>query len=146
MQGKRQMLLPEYHYMSSSDRLNHQQLAMFMPAGELRDTISGEGAGLGGKEDIIAENLLESHEPVESLRYSTLPGQYDKSLYESVRDEGVQEPVTVILPVGAPDLGPDGSMVLGDGHHRVASASTIDPSMEVPVRYHEYREADWADE
>ena len=132
--------------MSSGDRLNHQQLAMFMPAGELRDTISGCGAGVGGKEDIIAENLMESRLPVESLRYSTRPGQYDKSLYESVRDEGVLKPVTVILPVGSPDLGPDGSMVLGDGHHRVASASTIDPTMEVPVRYREYREADWNNE
>jgi hypothetical protein len=128
--------------MSSSDHLQHQQLRMFIPAGELRDTIEGCGAGVGvgSQEDVIAHNLMESRLPPESLRYTPLPGQWDKSLYESVRDEGVQDPVAVSLSVGATDLGPDGSMVLGDGHHRVASASTIDPTMEVPVRYREYHE------
>ncbi len=125
--------------MSSSDHINSQQLRMFIPAGELRDTIEG-WVGVGSQEDVIAHNLMESRLPPESLRYTPLPGQWDKSLYESVRDEGVQDPVAVSLSVGATDLGPDGSMVLGDGHHRVASASTIDPTMEVPVRYREYNE------
>jgi len=112
--------------MSSGDHLwsqqfNHQQLQMFMPAGELRenipnDFIPGDPWGSKSVEELWTNKL-------EASKHRTSPTMRHVSLYDRIASEGVIRPVRV--HVG------DGTIL--DGHHRIAAASDIDPKMEVPV-------------
>ena len=123
--------------MSSGDRINYQQLQMFMPAGELRDLIVDYPDD--PSEDVIQIALIESHvrriSPRQSENFGVKEG---KTLHESVRDEGVKEPVELVFTDLQGDPWPTGGRpVLVEGHHRAASAMDIDPTMEVPVTYDE---------
>ncbi len=131
--------------MSSSDRLNHQQLAMFMPARELRGRIPDYPDDPG--EDAIQRSLIESRvrriSPGQSENLGVKEGS---TLYESIHDEGVKEPVELLFANWQGDTWPaenleaarrDRRPILVEGHHRAASAMDIDPTMEVPVTYDE---------
>lgn len=114
--------------MSSSDRLNPMQLQMFMPAGELIKKVPN---------DFIPHYYAESGDPhtqeemwANKLREAkVLPAgrrpPREGRLYDHIASEGVLEPVRV--HVG------DGGVIL-DGHHRIAAAADIDPTMEVPMK------------
>ena len=119
--------------MSSSDHVSPHQLAMFMPAGKLRDPeqfIHGD----------VDHNLHGDHNTdtvfVDKLRESKgLTTRYtsnNTNIYDSIKEKGVQEPVVL-----DPDAASRGKGYLVNGHHRVAAANDIDPNMEVPVRYDE---------
>jgi hypothetical protein len=136
--------------MSSRDRLwsqqfNHQQLQMFMPAGELRNRIVDYPDDPG--EDAIQRSLIESRvrriSPGQSENLGVKEGS---TLYESIHDEGVKEPVELLFTNRQGDIWPaenleaarrDRRPILVEGHHRAASAMDIDPTMEVPVTYDE---------
>lgn len=77
-----------------------------------------EGAERRGARPVNAEYYMETG----LLRY---PG--DASFRESIRREGVKEPVQIELE-GDQDT-------LIEGHHRVFTAADIDPTMEIPVSY-----------
>jgi hypothetical protein len=103
--------------MSSSDRLNPQQ---FMSAEELRqaepnDFIPDLGETL---EEMWDAKLAESKSD---------PMDGTGSLYDSIATEGVAEPVV---------LHGHWPVIIG-GHHRIAAAFDIDPSMQVPVVWDE---------
>ena len=128
--------------MSSSDALQHHQLQMFMPAGELRNRIPDYPDDSGEK--AAQRSLTESH--VRRIRPGEVFGEEGKTLYESVRDEGVQEPVELLFTNLPGDTWPaenleaarrDRRPILVEGHHRAASALDIDPTTEVPVTYDE---------
>lgn len=57
-----------------------------------------------------------------------------KGMYESIKKHGVLEPVDIIHH-------PEKGMMLGEGHHRVASAMDINPNMKIPVKHKTPEEA-----
>ncbi len=135
--------------MSSSDRLNPQQLQMFMPARELHNLIVDYPDDPG--EDVIQRSLIESRvrriSPGQSENLGVKEGS---TIYESIHDEGVKEPVELLFTNWQGDIWVEGHHwpaenleaarrdrrpILVEGHHRVASAMDIDPTMEVPVTY-----------
>jgi uncharacterized ParB-like nuclease family protein len=135
--------------MSSSDRLNPQQLRMFIPAGELKanvyppDVDQEKYYGNNQKQmwaDKLSETKATAPSDAELERIgSTATSIWDvvdalthgAGLHEKIKAQGVQRPVQ-LLPAekrGQP------TNILFDGHHRVAAAADIDPKMEVPVTY-----------
>lgn len=59
-----------------------------------------------------------------------------KGMYKSIKKIGVQNPVDIIHD---PKRGP----MLGEGHHRIASAMDTNPNMLVPVTHKEPHEMGW---
>jgi hypothetical protein len=114
--------------MSSSDRLNPQQLQMFMPAGELKSLPSAQ-VWMGHSWEQI---LLESRDRRPYHRggaTTTPPPEGSPTLYEDIRDKGVSEPVDI-------SRDPEGAPMLRHGHHRVAVSADIDPKREIPVKHY----------
>lgn len=114
--------------MSASKHINPNQLKLFMTPQEIMDTISGSvDLGDDSMEELWAEKLAES----KGRTY----GQ-PKSLYNSIKEHGVQRHVTLTEER-------DGSLVMGQGHHRVAAAADIAKKtgreMFIPVIY----DSDW---
>lgn len=73
--------------------------------------------------------------------YNRDTNEWEQPLYDSIKETGVvREPVLVWH--GLPERQPGGEYgkvsALGNGHHRVAAATDIDPSIEIPVRHREY--------
>ena len=114
--------------MSSSDRLNHQQLQMFMPAGELKSLPSAQVDEMGHSWEQI---LLESRDrrPYHGVHHPS-PPEGSPTLHEDIRDKGVIEPVDI-------SRNPEGEPMLRHGHHRVAASADIDPKRETPVKHYE---------
>jgi len=121
------------------------QLQMFMPARELRDRIPDypDDPGEDATQTVLAESHVRRINPVVS---ETLGVEEGKTLYESVRDEGVKVPIELLFTNRQGDIWPaenleaarrDRRPILVEGHHRAASAMDIDPTMEVPVTYDE---------
>ena len=118
--------------MSSSDHLHPQQLQMFMPAGELRAMPSNQVASGHSWEQILLESRdRRPQDHCGSIRAWGDPDKvgFGKTLYESIRDKGVNKPVEVAHGENPPRL--------HHGHHRVAVSSDIDPKREIPVEHHE---------
>ena len=135
--------------MSSGDRLNYQQLQMFMPAKQLielpffepdRDVVELPEEEW---EDVDGESLWEGggYTPEEDDQF------WDRKLDESytrghgyIRDaiqESGQVKVPVKLTIEDTNLGT--MQRIRQGHHRIASANEVNPDMEVPIRYVEDR-------
>lgn len=118
---------------------------MFMPARELRGRIPDYPDDSGEK--AVQRSLTESHNRrVSPGQSKSLGVEEGKTLYESVRDEGVKSPVELLFTNRQGDTWPaenleaarrDRRPILVEGHHRAASAMDIDPTMEVPVTYDE---------
>ena len=131
--------------MSSGDRLNYQQLQMFMPAKQLielpifepdRDVVElpedewedvegvlhWEGGGYTPEEDdqFWDRKLDESY------------GNLYQSLHDDIKESG-QVKVPVKLTIEDTNLGT--MKRIRQGHHRVAASVDINPDMEVPIRY-----------
>lgn len=135
--------------MSASESISYDQLQMFMTARQLRtdvrpgDALDAERYGLS--HDEAARRVAETCMWADKESDNAVPGtsvtahhahhpNFDRSqgpsMDESVRAEGVREPVGIFHGVSY------GAM-LGEGHHRVAAAFRVNPSMEVPVEHHE---------
>jgi len=104
--------------MSASDNLSHEQLAMFMPAGEIKSKITYSDDGDVG-------DKLWSRKLKESKR---------GGLYRSIKANGVKKPVELQRNFNRSMFTPIGHQ-LNDGHHRIAAAADIDPNMLVPVTH-----------
>ncbi|CAB4185817.1 hypothetical protein UFOVP1130_134 [uncultured Caudovirales phage] len=115
--------------------LNEDQLAMFIPAHKLMDAIPLDQPAT--RRPLTLRNLpdVASRKIKEAKR---------DGLYDEIKSEGVQTPITIgqhpmrvrsgrvydYFP-GANYEGP----VIEDGHHRISVANSIDPKMEIPVKY-----------
>ena len=132
--------------MSSSDHVSPQQLQMFMPARELKDSVYPTDVnqekyyGNNRKQmwaDKLAETKATNPSDAELERIgSTATSIWDvvdalthgAGLHEKIKASGVQTPITLINR-------DDKEPILYEGHHRVAAAADIDPKMEVPVEH-----------
>lgn len=109
--------------------LSHEQLAMFMPAKQLR------GMHLSDAHVWLLNHGLSSADEgnVRRSRKNVMQrkGREAKKsgLYDSIKAEGVKEPVDIGNTLYT------GKQQLINGHHRVAAAMGIDPNMLIPVRY-----------
>ncbi len=115
--------------MSSSEHLN--QLQMFIPAGELRAMPSNQVASGHSWEQILLESRDRRPQTHSAWGDPDKVG-FGKTLYESIRDKGVNTPVEVAHGERWP------APMLRHGHHRVAVSSDIDPKREIPVEHHEW--------
>jgi hypothetical protein len=134
--------------MSSSDRLNPQQLRMFIPAGELMDPKqyvihSFEHFDGESTKDVQARKLEESKSPWSDEHGQQLHGG---GLWNSLSTGAhVQKPIRL---VGQADLqeqegegiirmrkGANPQALVRDGLHRIAAAADVDPKTEVPVQW-----------
>ena len=110
--------------MASSDSLQPMQLQMFMPAGKLRQDVAPSDfdadVHLSGW-----DNKLEESKRGGYFRRHHLDPHHDKSLHESIEEEGVVQPVEIVNRYGKDRV--------YEGHHRIAASADIDPTMEVPV-------------
>lgn len=119
----------------SSHNLSHQQLAMYMTAGELSKMRMGDTRPGETNKDVMARKLKAAKTPE---NYSPT----SDSLHDSIRQYGVLDPVTIVHGK-RPKTGESYSD-LQEGHHRVASAHDINPKMLVPVQHKEPHETfDW---
>lgn len=105
--------------MAAKHHLNPKQLKLFMTARELMDMPAGddleEWRPMSQNENLFREKLGES---------------ISDSLFQSIKEEGVKEPVTLDFFSREHD-----NTVISDGHHRVASAFTANPDMIIPIEY-----------
>ena len=127
--------------MSSSDRLNPQQLQMFMPAGELikmratshptpmphglwRDMSSGDRLNYQQGRNRENEWKWEDNQQEDNYLVGVWEGDelVSERIGESIRKRGVIHPV---------EIGVDGNVF--EGHHRIAISAGIDPTREIPV-------------
>lgn len=116
--------------MSAFKHLNPKQLKLFMTPDEIMDTISGSielSKTTESMDDLLKDKLTESKKKDR--------GQ-PSSLYNSIKKHGVQRHVTL-------QMEPDGSYIMGQGHHRVAAAADIvkktGRQIFIPVSY----DKDW---
>ena len=116
--------------MSSSDRLNPQQLQMFMPAGELikmeatsHPTPMPHGLWREGR-NRENEWKWEDNQQEDKYLVAVMEGDelVSEPIGESIRKRGVIHPV---------EIGVDGNVF--EGHHRIAISAGIDPTREIPV-------------
>lgn len=152
--------------MSSSDRLNPQQLSMFLTGQEITDNYQPLGGDRGaslddeqGYEKITGpvwhwgtdmDDFDEHGDRLgvrQALYRQTDEGVWEdkldeatggkESLYDSIDRSGVEQPVTLSLN---PVEGPHGQFApeVRDGHHRIAVARELGPDKLVPVVYKEY--------
>ena len=155
--------------MSSSDRLNPQQLQMFMPAGELIELpffepdrewkIVEEEADVDAEDTVPVndefgntitfieedDEAFWNRKKVESHKIAPEPKADGSRRYveddEPSLSDDIQESGQVKVPVKLENLDYSlGTMQrIRQGHHRIAAANEIDPDMEIPVMHIE----DW---
>lgn len=112
--------------MSSSDRLNPQQLQMFMPAGELiKMKPTSHPTSMPHDVPRSEENAWKWKDNQQEDKYLVGVREGDEvvaeRIGESIRKRGVIHPV---------EVGPDH---VSEGHHRIAISAGIDPTRELPV-------------
>jgi hypothetical protein len=131
--------------MSASHHVSEQQLAMFMPAGELGRKSRYGGGRLEGetRKQAWGRKLEESKVPSDQWQ-DWDPAENEPvnpPLYPQIAAEGVKTPVVLNATddtqhdTGGNLIWHDKAGTVRDGHHRIAAAKDIDPSMEIPVRW-----------
>ena len=131
--------------MSSSDRLNPQQLQMFMPAKHLielpffepdRKWIEAETEEYIDVDGITrvegGGDYLEDDDQFWERKLDESYGYSHQSLHDDIQESG-QVKVPVKLTIEDTNLGT--MKRIRQGHHRIASANEVNPDMEVPIRY-----------
>jgi hypothetical protein len=101
---------------------------MANPFGEIAANIGKEVAeGVAKKATMKAKELINlipsEYKTGESVNqmWERVAKETDPKLIESIRKEGIREPINVV------------NDVINDGHHRIYAANKIDPEMEVPI-------------
>lgn len=101
---------------------------MSNPFGEIAANIGKEVAeGVAKKVTMKAKDLIKfipsEYKPGESasMMWKRVSRETDPTLIDSIKSEGIKEPVKV------------SNGVIVDGHHRIYAANEIDPEMEIPV-------------
>jgi hypothetical protein len=114
--------------MSASDHLSAEQLAMFMPAHEIR-SMTGEKSPDRQWFHMPFGNRLHTNgrETANQMWERKAKEAKSERLTSSVKKKGVQKPVRMVPFMG--------KHILLDGHHRVAAAHSLDPNMLVPVQH-----------
>ena len=121
--------------------LNEAQLAMFIPAHKLMDTVTPEAVS----DTTTKPQTLRSLSHVVDFKRAEAK---ESNLAESIRQQGVTEPITLVqhpheykIDSGAtikddyfPGHNYRGQMI-ADGHHRIVVANDINPNAEIPVKY-----------
>ena len=110
----------------SAKNVSHQQLAMFLPAREIAKMRMTDAHRGEPNEEVLARKLKSAKED---------KWEESKGMYKSIKKIGVQQPVEIIHD-------PKGPM-LGEGHHRIASAMDVNPNMLIPVEHKEPHEKGW---
>ena len=131
--------------MSSGDRINYQQLQMFMPAKQLielpfyeadREWIEAETEEYIDVDGITrvegGGDYLEDDDQFWERKLDESYGYSHQSLHDDIKESG-QVKVPVKLTIEDTNLGTLSRV--RQGHHRVAASVDINPDMEVPVRY-----------
>ena len=139
--------------MSSSDHLQHQQLAMFIPAGELRDTNRHMVHSLEIQPGIDDGSVHKAYD--RKLREAKVPEGtktdigVSRGTHQKIKEQGVLNPVHLVSRIDLQEQEDEGIIrmpaedtdaadyqsLIRDGMHRIASAADIDPKMEVPVTW-----------
>lgn len=112
--------------MTASEHLQPLQLQMFMPAGKVKALDKPLDAQGQDPEPMWRGKLREASRPGtanDAWGYGAGP-----SMVDSIRQSGVREPVNLFH-------NPDRPPYLTQGHHRVAVADYVDPTMEIPIRH-----------
>ena len=148
--------------MTSKDHLNNQQLAMFMPAKELMNSLN-ESEQLTYVDDNHKDSgrnyslytLLSTHDS--EWRTETKEDMVDRKLKETKRTGGPRADLedgesnedewytantsdTLYRSIARDGVAEPVLMEgdkLSQGHHRVIAANDVNPNMEVPVQYDE---------
>lgn len=117
----------------AKEHLYGEQLQMFMPARELMDVHAGDSwpitTGNRGP-DPDGLKFLTPMSKNNKLYNLKVWGGRERDLPESIKEKGVEEPVHVIHIKQFPHK------MISNGHHRIATANSIDPNMEIPVVHH----------
>jgi hypothetical protein len=120
--------------MGAKHVINPDQLTMFERAGDLANsdiTHHGDMGEFEHPDDLQSRKLKEATQ--ENADDNT-----DRSIYQSVKEEGIHWPVTLVHSkdmYGSPLHRGMPTKVLVDGHHRVFSQADIDPNKFVPVEW-----------
>lgn len=112
----------------SAQNLSYQQLAMFMPAHEIAKLPMMDAHRGEPNTEVLARKLKSAKEDT---------WEESKGMYESIKKIGVQQPVDIIHDS---KRGP----MLGEGHHRIASAMDVNPDMLIPVTHKNPSELGWS--
>lgn len=105
---------------------------MWMPASKLVDPQQIQHADnnfYGGYDNMRKVKLHEMHNSEYNAQRRPNPRHGENTLVNSIKEEGVREPLEMHY---SPH---DNTMALLNGHHRAFAAHSIDPKMEVPVRF-----------
>lgn len=110
----------------SARNVSSQQLAMFLPAHEIAKMPMLDAHRGENNEEVLARKLKSAKED---------KWEPSKGMYESIKKIGVQQPVDIIHN--------EKDTMLGEGHHRIASAMDVNPNMLIPVEHKEPTELGW---
>ena len=124
----------------AKEHLYGEQLQMFMPARELMNVPAGDSWPiLIGRERSpypdglkYLKSMSEDKRTYNSKIYDgkQLNRKTNTTLEESIKERGVEEPVSITHIKQFPHK------MIADGHHRIATAHSINPNMEIPVKHH----------
>ena len=125
--------------MSAEENLSYEQMAMYMTAEEIKNKVnSSADPGGGNMENLWHQKLYEAKTgAIRNARYVPTRKRKGNSLYESIKEKGVQKPVELQYNKGD-KFTPKGVSIV-EGHHRVAAAHDIDPKMIIPVEEWSYK-------
>lgn len=107
--------------------VSSQQLAMFLPAHEIAKMPMTDAHRGESNQEVLARKLASAKAD---------KWEPSKGMYESIKKIGVQEPVEIIHS--------DKGQMLGEGHHRIASAMDVNPNMLIPVEHKNPQEKGWS--
>lgn len=121
--------------MSASQHLHPYQLSLFVQAKDLMDTKAGDfgGTPMSQRRDAYERKLRESSERKATPTHDSR-NEMEPTLLESIKEHGVQKPVELDVFRGVSNPN-EWQEWLFNGHHRVASAHSINPDMWLPVTY-----------
>ena len=117
----------------AKEHLYGEQLQMFMPARELMNVHAGDSwpiIDMGRNPYPDGLKFLKTMSEDKGTYEQKLRNAPKRGLPESIKEKGVEEPVSIIHIKQFPHK------MISDGHHRVATANSIDPNMEIPVVHH----------
>ena len=106
-----------------------EQLDMFKPAKELRAMRLSDAQVWLSQRGLSPADETNVKRSRQNVMKTKVREAKKSGLYDSIKESGVQTPVGVSKHVVHKDP------LLIDGHHRVASAMSINPNMLVPVTH-----------
>lgn len=124
--------------MSASDHVHPDQLRLFVQAKELMNYPTLEWQSTDTPTTLRLDRNLRYHKLKESKTGHEYNSQAEigsknnkekPSLYQSIREKGVQTPVSLTFNRRLQQN------TIDNGHHRIVAANDINPEMEIPVQY-----------